>query len=179
MPRALDVPLVLPIIVLGFLLPLPARAADDHGDKGDGKAEGKSDAKPDDKANGKPEEKAPEKKRGGWGKKGWKGDKGKKKAPAWAVLQIASDLRVVKEDQIPDLKSSLEKENEKAAARAPKDRKPEPRKLTVVMGNFTNQKEAEKYLEKYKLELQARKKAEKAKKDGDAIKKVPAAEVDL
>jgi hypothetical protein len=179
MPRALDVPRVLPFIVLGFLCPSPAPADDEHGDKADGKSEGKADAKADDK----PEEKTHEKRHGGGKKGNWKGDKGKKKAPGWAVLQVASDLRVVKEDQIPDLKSALEKENEKAAAKAPKDKKPEPRKLTVVMGNFTNQKEAEKYLEKYRLELQAKKKADKAKKDdkkdGDAVKKVPPAEVEL
>jgi hypothetical protein len=184
MPRTLDFPLVLPLIVLGFLFPPPAPAADDHGDKSDGKSEGKPDAGAGDKADGKPEEKASRKKGGGRGNKGnRKGEKGKKKPPGWAVLQIAGDLRVVKEEQIPDLKSALEKENEKAAAKAPKDKQPVPRKLTVVMGNFTNQKEAEKYLEKYRLELQAKKKADKAKKDdkkdGDAARKVPPAEVDL
>ncbi len=171
MSRGLGFLMVLPLVVLGLPIGAPALAGEEKGEgKADGQAEGKAEAKAEKK---------------GRKKDGWKGGKGwqKKKAPTWTLIQIGNELRVVKEDQVEELRKLLAKENEKAAAKAPKDKKPEPRKLAVVMGNFSSQKEAEKYAEKYKEELQAKKRAEKlkkdAKKDAGASKKVPDNEVDL
>lgn len=128
--------------------------------------------------------KAPEK--AGKGKKSEK--KQGKKALTWAVVRVESELKVVKGDQIPEIRKILDTENEKAAKAAPKDKPPKPRTLEVVKEGLPSQREAEKFAARYKKEeLLAKKKAvqagkgmeKDAKKDAEPPKKIPAAEVDL
>ena len=84
-------------------------------------------------------------------------------APSWSVIQVGGELRVVARDQVDVIKKQIEKENEKSAKAAAKDKKPAPIAFSVVKGGFSRTAEAEKYLEQHKGELQAKALAEKEK----------------
>ncbi len=87
---------------------------------------------------------------------------------------------MVKAEAIPEFQKALDKENEKAA-KAAGEKKVAAKKLKLLKDGLPNEREATRFMMKYKEELLARRKAEKAEADRKAAeaKKVPDSEVEL